>query len=117
METPVRIQRSRQVKQVSPNGLPIVYVGRGSRLGNPFRIVKHLNVWMIKTYSYSHIKILVNFLGFYDTKEEATRDAILCYELWLNTIDIVDLKSKNLSCWCKLDEACHADLLLKKFNK
>lgn len=27
-EVPVRIQRSRQSKQVSPNGLPIAYVGR-----------------------------------------------------------------------------------------
>ena len=40
-EVPVRIQRSRQHKQVSPNGLPIVYVGRGTRWGNPFRIVKY----------------------------------------------------------------------------
>lgn len=40
-EVPVRIQRSRKHKQVSPNGLPIVYVGRGSRWGNPFRLVKY----------------------------------------------------------------------------
>ena len=35
---PVRIQRSRQKKQVSPNGLLIIYVGRGSKYGNPFKI-------------------------------------------------------------------------------
>lgn len=35
---PLRVQRSRQRKQVSPNGLPIVYVGRGSKYGNPFKL-------------------------------------------------------------------------------
>ena len=34
---PVRVQRSRKTKQVSPNGLPIVYVGRPTKWGNPFR--------------------------------------------------------------------------------
>ena len=32
----IRIQRSRQHKQQSPNGLPIVYVGRPTKWGNPF---------------------------------------------------------------------------------
>lgn len=26
------------------------------------------------------------------------------------------LKGKNLSCWCRLDERCHADLLLELAN-
>jgi len=34
---PVRLQRSRKkgARLVSPNGLPVVYVGRGSKWGNP----------------------------------------------------------------------------------
>ena len=37
---PVRLQRKRTkgFKLVSPNELPIVYVGRGTRFGNPFRL-------------------------------------------------------------------------------
>ena len=37
-EVPVRVQRSRQHKQVSPNGLPIIYVGRPTKFGNPFKV-------------------------------------------------------------------------------
>ena len=40
---PVRIQRSRQHKQVSPNGLPIVYVGRPTKWGNPFIVGKFIH--------------------------------------------------------------------------
>lgn len=38
----VHIQRSRQKKQVSPNGLEVVYVGRGSKYGNPFKLGEKL---------------------------------------------------------------------------
>jgi hypothetical protein len=32
--------------------------------------------------------------------------------------DFLDtLRSKNLGCWCRLDEACHADLLLVAANR
>lgn len=30
---------------------------------------------------------------------------------------IANLKGKNLACWCKLDEKCHADLLLAIANR
>lgn len=38
MTQPIRIQRSRQKMQFSPNGLPIKYCGRPSVWGNPFRL-------------------------------------------------------------------------------
>jgi hypothetical protein len=136
---PVRIQRSRQKKQISPNGLPIVYVGRGSRWGNPFRIVKHSDgKWAIKTDgSEKCTEILIkNCHAVYNTKNEAAIDAIKCYDFWLLPYNhentslmefyesmakledaIHNLKNKNLSCWCGLEEKCHADLLLKIANK
>lgn len=30
---------------------------------------------------------------------------------------IIQLRGKNLSCWCRLDEPCHAEVLLKLANK
>ena len=30
--------------------------------------------------------------------------------------DIGELKGKNLACWCRLDQPCHADILLKIAN-
>ncbi len=42
---PVRVQRSRQEKQSSPNGLEIKYCGRPTKWGNPFRVEQmRLNV-------------------------------------------------------------------------
>ena len=38
IEIPVRVQYSRKHKLVSPNGLPVVYVGRPTKWGNPFKI-------------------------------------------------------------------------------
>jgi len=88
---PVRIQRSRKHKYVSPNGLPIVYVGRPGKWGNPF------------------------------TKEKwGIREAISLYKSYIldsELLDISELKGKNLSCWCKPGEPCHADILLKLANQ
>jgi hypothetical protein len=121
--SPIRIQRSRQHKQVSPNGLPIVYVGRGSRWGNPFRIVKYRDgKWSIKTDKQECVELLVKHChAIYYTRESAAVDAIKCYELWLMKDSLINdavkvLRGNNLSCWCRLDEKCHADLLLKLAN-
>ena len=98
---PIRIQRSRKVKQVSPNGLPIVYVGRPTKYGNLYRVD--------------------------DPDIVTTEKAVKCFEVWIKYLIESrkgyleqikkDLKGKNLSCWCKIGEPCHADILLKIANK
>ena len=90
---PIRIQRSRQHKMVNPNGLPIVYVGRPSKWGNPFEIGRITRENAVILYKEGIIK------GFriIEVKQE--------------------LKGKNLSCWCSLDKPCHADILLKIANE
>ena len=103
---PIRIQRSRKEKQVSPNGLPIVYVGRPGKWGNPFVLGQ------------------MGLVPFGDNRsEEYQREVILRkFQAYLNEKpDFVqeikkELKGKNLSCWCSLDKKCHADLLLKIAN-
>lgn len=126
---PIRIQRSRQHKQISPNGLPIVYVGRGSKWRNPFRLVKHDGIWMIKTDGSERCAdiLIKNCHAVYPTREAAAKDAVMCYNFWLLPYSsdgggmmeclINELKGKNLSCWCKEGETCHADLLLKLANR
>lgn len=32
-------------------------------------------------------------------------------------LDVSELRGKNLACWCKLSEDCHADALLELANK
>ena len=142
MTQPVRIKRSRQHKQISPNGLPIRYVGRGSKWGNPFRVVKiSKNEWAVKLSdnNVSSAKILIKICRFiYTSKEDANRDAVKCYIEWFLPKPPMDkegsfsefllkseklkeamneLKGKNLSCWCGLNETCHADFLLYISNK
>lgn len=78
-----------------------VYIGRGSRYGNPFSHLK-----------YSKALYIV------DSREEA----IKCYEAWIleNPKLIEDikknLKNKILACYCK-PLACHGDILLKIANE
>ena len=103
--TPVRIQLSRkagfnlQAHSRSLNGLDAVNVARPSKWGNPFRI---------------------GDFGIPDQEAACTR-----YHEWLdgrvvgtdrpNSLEA--LRGKNLACWCKPGEPCHADILLELANE
>lgn len=65
-----------------------VYVGRGSKWGNPF------------TFANS------------GTVHPAIRFACEVAPL----LDVTPLRGKDLACWCKLDAECHADVLLDLAN-
>lgn len=65
-----------------------IYVGRPSKWGNPFEIGKH------------------------GTREQVI-ERFRC-EI-LPTLDVSELRGKNLGCWCA-PRACHADLILEKAN-
>ncbi len=92
MIKPIRIQRSRQHKQTSPNGLPIIYVGRPSKYKNPFPISAQISRG-------ASMELYREYIDSFDP-EEIKRD----------------LNGKNLSCWCKLTDKCHADILLQISN-
>lgn len=133
---PVRVQRKRVKGWKMPENT--VYVGRGSRWGNPFRVIQYSDKkWAIKTDGSDKCsEILTKHChAVYDTKREAVIDAIKCYDFWLlpyshkegsmmdfyQSMAVMDdallsLKGKHLACWCRLDEQCHADLLLKLVN-
>lgn len=34
----------------------------------------------------------------------------------IGAVDLAELRGKNLACWCKPGEACHADVLLDAAN-
>jgi len=93
MKTPRRIQRKRSKGWTMPEGA--VYVGRPTGWGNPWRV------------------------GVDGTAAE-------CVEkfkaMWLKsdaqTIRTMtsSLRGKDLACWCRLTEKCHADILLEIAN-
>lgn len=130
MIQPVRIQRSRQHKQISPNGLPIVYVGRPGQWGNPFKIQGD----MIYGNASHRRKILSPWIyiepdnnDFINWKAPINEIVIALYVNWLAGNDknhivppptnLSELRGKNLSCWCSLQAKCHADILLEISNK
>lgn len=113
---PVRIQRSRKHKQVSPNGLPIVYVGRPTKWGNPFKVTGQKGHWFV-------LNDLNEPVVTFDEKKDAIYFAVdnyrenILHEQSLGLVNLNELKGKNLSCWCKIGEKCHADILLELANK
>jgi hypothetical protein len=115
---PVRLQRTRafgfdlQMTSQETNGLPAVYVGRPGKWGNPYSFEKdndhpysigQARLASVRTYAAwlegAPQEVAVN--GPPPTREEI-RHA---------------LQGKNLACWCKLGEPCHADVLLAIANE
>lgn len=133
---PLRLQRSRKHKQVSPNGLPIVYVGRPTKWGNPFKLqgdmvyidASHrrtiLSPWVylcmgdlekvVRLY-----KCVVTGMmqeGEYGIEFDNLHDIMFWVEHF-KKLNAWELKGKNLSCWCGETCLCHADVLLELATK
>lgn len=98
---PRRIQRSRAKGwRMPPN---TVYVGRPTVWQNPYGLPS------------------TNALITEATREECVRShremvANECADLGRVPAYIQELRGKNLACWCRLDEPCHADTLLRIAN-
>lgn len=85
-----------------------VYVGRPTKWGNPFAGTDEAVV-----NKYRALLIYVAETG--ETPEWLWNHA------WdapvLATVrDIGELRGKDLACWCRLDQPCHADVLLEFAN-
>lgn len=108
---PARVQRKRTKGwRMPPN---TVYVGRGSKYGNPFNATQTYVCHQHSGFPAPLIKLhsapsLERCLDMYH--------AYLYAQLEEDPQFLDDLKGKNLACWCSLDGDCHADLLLKLAN-
>lgn len=104
---PVRIQRSRKkgARLVSPNGLPLVCVTRGTKWGNPFGRAMEFESWIRDGNDYHYFSLLVPRPHI----DELNRRRAAIIE------SLPSLRGKNLACWCK-DGPCHADILLGLAN-
>lgn len=129
-----RVQRSRTQKQVSPNGLPIIYVGRPTVWGNPFKLVGDIiyvdaghrrKILDKDKWVYLCQGDIEKVLRLYKTVvsgqvgEYGIEDNFHDISHWVKhfkTLHLPDLKGKNLSCWCSLSCQCHADILLELAN-
>ncbi len=112
MTKPIRIQRSRKNKQVSTNGLPIVYVGRPSKFGNPFTLKDFSRDKAISNFR----ECLLNNAMVYTMIDKCQASIQFDRFKWMAE-NIELLRGKNLSCWCKTSCKCHADVLMEIANK
>lgn len=118
---PVRIQRKRTKGwKMPPN---TVYVGRPSKWGNPFKVQSIGNrrgVYII-TQNIKHGEAIDFKYKLYNiSKFSAQIQAVKLFEKWIKQQiywPIKELKGKNLACWCKEGDPCHADILLKLANE
>jgi hypothetical protein len=141
MTRPVRLQLSRkkdfnlQALSRATNGLEAVRVSRPGKWGNPF--VAH-------DWQASFRAVAIGFRGDRQGRHEAavylyrlfltedgkpmSRDERDAFEREVMTVRphmraedlraaLGELRGKNLACWCKPDEPCHADVLLELANR
>lgn len=117
---PRRIQRRRAKGWRMPDGA--VYVGRGSRWGNPWRVIgpdSDGRWWASRRVGADPYG---RMLGPYPSRLDAVHAAIHGYRAHLDHVDTALkaqaalLRGKTLCCWCPLDQPCHADVLLEIAN-
>lgn len=131
--TPVRIQRKRtrgfdlQAVSRAVNGLECVVVDRSSGFGSPFPITKawettrdrgRIPLWAVGTWGGPA-------LWFEEDRAKAVEISVKAFATWLQSESqralreraILHLRGKNLACFCRMDHACHADVLLEIANR
>lgn len=106
---PVRVQRRRtRGWQMPPN---TVYVGRPTKWGNPFVISSD----PARLEHYGDYTKNVDLWDGWPCADRVT--AVRAFrEMKAVHLDLTELRGKNLACWCSLDQACHADVLLELAN-
>ncbi len=96
MSVPKRIQRKRTKGWRMPAGA--VYVGRPTKWGNPFRLGTHCgDRCRQQAVSDFRSRIISN-----SGDAESVR---------------LELRGKDLACWCPIGRPCHADVLLELANR
>ncbi|MFE6634707.1 DUF4326 domain-containing protein [Streptomyces tendae] len=127
---PRRIQRRRTKGWRAPDGA--VYVGRGSRWGNPCTQIRTPALdgseWeregrLGKTSGERHAFVHPDKTITYHLVKDATREqATQMFRQWLVLMPSLaeaaraELAGRDLMCWCPPDEPCHADVLLAIAN-
>lgn len=110
---PARIQRRRTKGWRMPDGA--VYVGRGTKWGNPWKPVElSPGRWAAECNGQRN--------GRFSTREQALAWCVVGYRAF-GPSDITpdevrrELAGRDLACWCPLDQPCHADVLLELANR
>lgn len=109
---PKRVQRSRAKGWRAPDGA--VYVGRGTKWGNPVLVTVADN-------GKRNIEYPAGTIIRTDERRTCHQIAVDFYRRSIKTRFTTEqirreLAGKDLMCWCALDQPCHADVLLEIAN-
>lgn len=117
VSTPKRIQRKRTKGwKLPPN---TVVVSRPSKWGNPFKVGE----WIERDCPLAqYLFIPGGWHGLAKVRLIDAKQAVEAYASWLMEypplmVSLPELRGKNLVCWCRIDQPCHADVLLEWANE
>lgn len=120
---PVRLQRSRvagfdlQLTSIETNGLPAVYVGRPGKWGNPFNWQDcPTDVGPPEWAKGAAVDLFRDWLRG-ELPQGGTASGKPLPEPPTKAQIRHALRGKNLACWCRAGEPCHADVLLRIANE
>lgn len=120
---PVRVQRKRTKGWKMPTNT--VYVGRGTKWGNPYKVVENMvyekdGAWELKVNCANEeeakktcLELYTNYLLPYKHGDDLD---LFFFSNSMYELIKLELKGKNLACFCPLSEPCHADILLRLAN-
>jgi len=145
MTTPVRIQLSRRkafrLADAAENGLPAVRVSRPGKWGNPFNFKPSEHCWTALSFGCrgdARGRQEASVIAFrewitpqpHGRLKSSERQVVM--GIGEKTVPIgplvtagtpptieeirAELRGKNLACWCRIGEPCHADVLLEIAN-
>lgn len=115
---PERIQRRRLLGWRKPEGA--VYVGRGSKWGNPFVPGKYCTLeadeGRVRRSGQVFVRDADHAVRLYQLLMTTGVDFVLFTLRDASRHDLAELRGRNLMCWCKPGVPCHADVLLELAN-
>lgn len=108
-----RIQRKRTVGWRMPDGTK--YIGRPSIWANPFKVGEPPPKRFIQ-FEF-HFEDTIKYKNNAVVKDAA--EAVRLYEMYSppSLPELEMLKGKNIACWCKVNDHCHGDVIIKHYNK
>lgn len=103
MTEPIRVQlRRAKGWKMPPN---TVKVDRTTKWGNPFRVKPG------RAHDYAVTLFAHMLAGYVSIVDDPTIEEQAAYRD-MAIRDRAELRGKNLACWCRADQKCHADVLL-----
>jgi hypothetical protein len=120
---PERIQLSRtrgfnlQAFSLALNGLAAVVVARPSPRGNPHRVWRDGGQWLVSSRGREHHSVANRDEGIALAVAKHRADCLHAAPFYGSATTLLELRGKNLACWCKLGVPCHADVLLQLANE